>query len=221
MSTVIRVLCASLLVIVGVWSSSVLAEVLELRNGQKIEGQFAGGSKDELHFQVGSQTLKFPVGEVARITFGTVAQEDFSKAAKEALRQIKALASVVEGGITYRDYAPRVSDAKIRVDQFLDEYKPSPVPAFNAHISDALEFYVAASSVWNAGISRRGYEEIQVSPYVQKCAALQEIVETFLGTQRRLSGIPQRGMVIASAGPQPLWQCARASLNEAEKALGQ
>jgi len=216
MSTIFRVLCALLLVIVGVWSSSVLAEVLELRNGQKIEGQFAGGSRDELHFQVGSQTLKFPVGEVARITFGTAAQEAFSKAAKEALRQIKALASVVEGGITYRDYAPRVSDAKIRVDQFLDEYKSSPVPAFNAYISHALGFYVAASSAWNVQISRRGYEELRVNSYAGQCAAfLKTVPNPFSGLA--LSS----GKEIAAAGPQPLWYCARESLNEAEKALGQ
>ena len=105
---------------------SVQADVLELKSGQKLEGQYAGGSKDEVRFQVGSQTLKFPIAEVSKIIMGTAGQEDFRKAAGEALRQLKALNSVIEGGIAYQDYARRVSDAKIKVDQFLDEYKPSP-----------------------------------------------------------------------------------------------
>lgn len=112
-------------------SALVLADVLELKSGQKLEGQYAGGSKEEVRFQVGSQTLKFRLAEVSRITIGTSGQEDFLKAAKEALRQLKGLASAVEGGIAYRDYAPRVTDARIKVDQFLDENRNSPSPLFN------------------------------------------------------------------------------------------
>ncbi len=74
------------------WPIPAWADVLELKSGQKLEGQFAGGSKEEVRFQVGSQTLKFPIADVSRITIGTAGQEDFRKAAKEALRQLKALA---------------------------------------------------------------------------------------------------------------------------------
>jgi len=199
-----------------------LADVLELKNGQKVEGQFAGGTREEIHFQVGSQTLRYPIAEVARITMGSQSQEDYRKAAREALRQVKALASVVEGGTTYRDYGPRVSDAKIKVDQFLDEFKSSALPMFNAHIADALGFYIAASSAWNARISRSGYEGLARNSFAQKCAPLQQLV--IQGRAGGLGGLSQDaidGIAVAVGGVQPLWECARTSLGEAERALGQ
>ncbi len=82
------------------WPAGVQADILELKSGQKLEGQSAGGSKDEVRFQVGSQTLKFPIAEVSRITIGTAGQDEFHKAAKDALRQLKALTSVTQGGTT-------------------------------------------------------------------------------------------------------------------------
>lgn len=81
------------------YSAPVSADVLELRSGQKLEGRFAGGSREEVRFQVGSQTLRFPIVEVSRITVGASGQEDIRKAAGEALRQLKGLASTVEGGV--------------------------------------------------------------------------------------------------------------------------
>lgn len=193
---------------------SAWADVLELKSGQKLEGQYAGGSKDEVRFQVGSQTLKFAVAEISRITFGTTSQDDFLKAAKDVLRQLKALASTVEGGITYRDYAPRVTDAKIKVDQFLDEYKSSPLPRFNEHVADSLGFYAAAATAWNAGISKsaEGLLAIAGNKYVPKCAPLQEEVA-------RHEGKFDPAITIAIVGMRPLWECARSSMLDAEKVL--
>ena len=213
------------------------ADVLELKSGQKLEGQFAGGSKDEVRFVVGSQTLKFPIAEVSRITIGSGAQDDFHKAAKEALRQLKALASVTEGGITYRDYAPRVSDAKIKIDQFLDEYKPSPVPKFNERVADSLGFYVAASSAWNLKLlrpeeARNASLRLLENEYIRQCAPLQKAMPpsdemeipdlSRLTPQKRTVKMPGFRLIWAieaGYGLPLLWECARNSMIDAEKAL--
>jgi len=215
------------------WPVSVQADVLELRSGQKLEGQYAGGSRDEIRFQVGSQTLRFPITEVAKIAIGTARQEDFRRAGREALRQLKALASAVEGGITYHDYAPRVTDAKIKVDQFLDEWRPSPHPLFNEHIADSLGFYLAASTAWNLRVSNAGGSQgparqllminLSTNPYIRKCAPLQEML-----LRRRSEpdynkyGFPEAvadGVHIMLDTPKPLWECARNSTIDAEKGL--
>ncbi len=212
------------------WPLFVEADVLELKSGQKLEGQYAGGSKDEVRLQVGSQTLKFPISEVSRIAIGTAGQEDFYKAAKEALRQLKALTSVTEGGTIYRNYSTRVEDVKIKVDQFLDEYKPSPLPKFNQQIADSLGFYVVASSVWNAkqlGISANAIEAgfpILQNEYVSKCPPLQvamarSLEKTRKDPRRTTSDQWVNSATLVFDGLPLLWECARNSLIDAEKAL--
>ncbi len=201
-------------VLLALYAASARADMLELRDGQTLTGQYAGGSKEEVRFQVGSQTLRFPLAEVSRLTIGSAAQTDFHRAAKDALRQLKALASVTEGGTTYQLYSARVEDAKVKIDQFLDEHRASPLPQFNASVADSLGFYVAASLAWNVGVSKsaEGFLAIQGDRYVRKCAPLREEVALHdVGFAR--------GVAIATVGMRLLWECARNSLLDAEKAL--
>lgn len=199
------------------WPVSVRTDVLELKSGQKLEGQYAGGSRDEVRFQVGSQTLRFPLAEVSRLTIGSAAQGDFQRAAKDALRQLKALASVTAGGTTYQLYSARVEDAKVKIDQFLDEFKPSPAAKFTEAVADSMGFYVAASSVWNAKVSRTGYENLTVNPCVLKCPPM---LEGFShdGIKGLVPGDLAHGMAMTYRLPL-LWECARNALLDAEKAL--
>lgn len=210
-------------VLLALWAAPAWADVLELRDGQTLTGQYAGGSKEEIRFQVGSQTLRSPLAEVSRVTIGAAAQTDFQRAAKDALRQLKALASVTEGGTTYQNYSARVEDAKVKIDQFLDEYKTSPLSQFNASIVDSLGFHVAASSAWNVKVARTGYKNLINQPYILKCAPLQ----TALTSDPARPKISERealdfhdGYSIAEFGFPILWQCARNALIDAEKALG-
>lgn len=50
MGYVIRVATTVAALLTLFWPASVKADVLELKNGQKLEGQYAGGSKDEVRF---------------------------------------------------------------------------------------------------------------------------------------------------------------------------
>lgn len=186
------------------YPASACADVLELKNGQKLEGQYAGGSKGEVHFEVGSQTLKFPIAEVSKITIGATAQEDFDKAAKEVLLQLKAMDSVVDGGVTYRDYIKRVADVKIKVDQFLEEHNPSPVPEFNSHIADSLGYYVAASHMWERKVAPSWDNMFSRpdDPAVAKCAS-------------KTHTLYNKSLITVSH----LWQCARNSITDARGVL--
>ena len=47
----------------------VLADVLELKSGDKVQGTFVGRSEEGVQFKVGSQTLVYPNDEVANLQF--------------------------------------------------------------------------------------------------------------------------------------------------------
>jgi hypothetical protein len=66
-------------------------------------------------------------------------------AAKNALSALEALQSVVESGVSYRDYGTRAADAKIVVDRFLNNYPKHPAVG---PIADAMMHYKAAGSFW-------------------------------------------------------------------------
>ncbi|MBI4382167.1 MAG: hypothetical protein HY574_13395 [candidate division NC10 bacterium] len=221
----LRTIGRSVIVFLALWTASAWADTLELRDGQTLTGQYAGGSKEEVRFQVGSQTLRFPLTEVSRLTIGSAAQAEFQRAARDALRQLKALASVTDGGTTYQNYSSRVEDAKIKIDQFLDEHKSSPISKFNGHITDSLGFYVAASSVWNAKVSKLNslfYGPIFQNTYVRKCGPLQNALlrgRAERGSQQYSQDITDT-VTIQFDGVPLLWECARNSMIDAEKALG-
>lgn len=206
------------------------AAMLLLKNGQRVEGAFVGGSDKEVRMRVGSQTLKFKVDEIAQIVFDPAAAAQgyqsisggFEQAAKEVLRELKALQSVVTGGVTYQDYGRRFSDAKIKVDAFIDEYRENPVPAFNEHVSDAIGYFNAASTAWSQKItSERRYESLPNNPYCLKCAALQKEIDDYYDRNKgKKRNMWDDGYTIASFGMSPLWECASDAIAQAEKALG-
>ncbi len=203
-------------VLLALLAASAWADVLELRDGQTLTGQYAGGSKEEVRFQVGSQTLRFPLAEVSRLTIGTAAQAGFQRAAKDALRQLKALASVTEGGTTYQNYSSRVEDAKIKIDQFLDEHQSSPMPKFNERIAETLSLYVAASLAWNTKVARGTPAG---DPYLIKCPAAQELLVREHATTSE-KGPGAAWVILGYRGVPLLWECAHNALLDAEKAIG-
>ena len=60
---------------------------------------------------------------------------------------LKALRSVVEAGIVYKDYAARVLDTKIKVDRYLQMPSHGDAKA-KASVSEAMNYYLLASNVW-------------------------------------------------------------------------
>jgi len=60
---------------------------------------------------------------------------------------LKALRSVVEAGIIYKDYATRVLDTKIKVDRYLQMPSHGDAKA-KASVSEAMNYYLLASNVW-------------------------------------------------------------------------
>jgi hypothetical protein len=103
--------------------------------------------------EVGGQTITFTRDKVRAIYFGSASNVASQPSPRdEALRALKGVQSAVEGGISYRDYTPRVTDAKIVVDRYLDGGK-SDLDAAKAPIAAAMGYYTLASNAWSVKIS--------------------------------------------------------------------
>jgi hypothetical protein len=123
---------------------------------------------------------------------------------------------VTTGGIVQQEYARRVNDAKIIVDQFLSQ--------FVAHddlwssICGALEYYVSASSAWGAHIAKSGYEHVGTDSAGYTCRYVDEYVkrQPDLGAGHLPVGIG-RGIKIAVGAVPLFWRCASEKLEAAEQ----
>ena len=133
----------------------------------------------------------------------------------DALRVLKGLQSATSAGVNYRDYAPRVTDAKIQVDQILGEAPDGPL---KTALAEALGFYVYASNAWNAGIARSNYEAVALNPLFEKCEPLKRKIES-LDSRSWVPGATGRGIAIAISGVEPLFNCANERVIAAERLL--
>jgi hypothetical protein len=69
---------------------------------------------------------------------------------EEALDSLRGLNSVVSSGVSYRDYAPRVLDARVKVDKFLESSTAASTGWLRSSVSSVMSCYEAVSQLWNA-----------------------------------------------------------------------
>lgn len=155
----------------------------------------------------------------------------FKADAREVLKELKALESVVQVGVTWQDYSRRLGDAKIKSDAFQQKYAKSPMPRVSQSLDDAMGYFAAAGQAWSAKISGAGsdyagagsdYAALARNPYCVKCAALQAAI---VQMRKELPPGPSfdqsisDGLIISVIGMSPLWKSASASIADAERAL--
>ena len=125
------------------------ADVIELKTGQRVEGTLKQATPAGVSIEVGGQTITFEGERVRAIYFGTAPAPIVAQPTPrdEAMKALRGLRSVTEGGINQRDYAPRASDAKIVVDRYRADV---PADVARDAISESPGFYVFAATAWNA-----------------------------------------------------------------------
>jgi hypothetical protein len=229
----LRVSLLSLLVGSGVGALSVLptyADVIELTTGERIEGKDAQLGLEGVSVEVGGQRLQFERAKVRAVYLGgpPATQGLRPGGANDAVQILKGLQSVTTAGVNYQNYAPRVLEAKVKIDEYLRQNRNDKREMLLA-IDRSLGYYVLASSAWNANIvgTRRGaspdYASIGSSPLVAQCEPLMNLIRSSPISQVVTRGLDQAtslGILVSSAGPQPLWQCASQELSRAESLLG-
>lgn len=214
--------------IILLWALAVApswADVVELKTGQRVEGNFKQATPAGVVIEVGGQTITFEQEKVRAIYFGpTPTPQVLPSALDEAIKALKALESATKGGVSYREYAPRVIDAKVIVDRYLG-MPISGDQSIRQAVADAMSFYVLASTAWNGRVVRGGTESFVAAgrdPAVQKCPAAKQAAEE----PRRASPSPRIlgedyaiGSALAYFGLPSLWSCASDKIAEAERAL--
>src|SRR5438552_7590475 len=153
----------------------VLADVIELKTGQRIEGTLKQATPASVSVEVGGQTITFEGDKVRAIYFGAAPQAataagTTTATVRDAIRALRAVQSATGAGISYRDFGPRVQDAKIIVDQYVgSEQEPTPRPA----IQSAMHYYILTGQAWGLqlqrGPSEAQYAALGRDPALMEC----------------------------------------------------
>lgn len=209
-----------------------VADVIELRTGQRVEGTLKQATPVSVSVEVAGQTITFEGEKVRAIYFGAApaagspTAESARNPAVQALDALRAINSVVTAGVAYREYSARVLDGKVAVDKALPQVQDTNL---KNSLSLASEFYVIVSSAWSAELTRSGSEGYAIAgrnPALKECPAMWEQIEKAAANRRPPPrGIPEtsqesfNGMTV-SFRKQLLWRCASDKITEAEKLLG-
>ena len=206
----------------------VSADVVELRNGQRVEGTFKGADDSAVRIEVDGRIVTFAPAEVRAIYYGpapaptaaTPLPAQFPER-DEAIGALAMLRSVAHGGVTYQEYAPRVGQAQIAVDRYLQA--EDGAPAVKGAIVDSFHFYALAGTAWNAGRSRGNYAAVGTDPALNRCEPAQQVIAEskrrapFIWRSKGAGEATTTGMVIANDGLAALWSCASDRLAAAER----
>jgi hypothetical protein len=202
----------------------VSADVIELRTGQRVEGTFKGADDSAVRIEIDGRIVTFAPAQVRAIYYGSAPSMPAPAALlerDEAIGALEALRSVARTGVTYREYAPRVSEAQLVVDRYLQ--KEDGAPAIRGAIADSFHFYALAGTAWNAGLSRGNYATVGTDSALARCAHAQRVIaeskrkSPFIWRAKGAGEGATTGMVIATDGIAALWSCASDKLAEAEK----
>jgi hypothetical protein len=207
-----RCLAFSLAVLPLLLALSLSGDTIELKTGERIEGAFKQANSAGAVIEVAGQPITIPLEKIQAIYFGAVPARTVAGPApsQEALDAVRALRSVTVSGISYRDYAPRVLDARVKVDRYLSS--PAKDPAQNA-IGLAMRYYELAGESWSGQVGLMiGVEQaIGGDPTLQACTALKAIQ------------LPKRIGLAAylASRPSVLWSCASDQVADAERLITQ
>jgi hypothetical protein len=198
-------------------SSSVLADVIELKTGQRVEGTFKEATASNVTIEVGGQTITFERGRVRAIHFGAAPIAAQASELQEAIKALASMRSVVTSGVGYREYAPRVLDAKVIVDRYLQTSSIGDSEIKGA-VRQAIQFYIFVSAAWNVYITKGDYAAIGAHPTLSDCpTALRAVTEYAQRLNQRID--PLTLGVFIQAGFPALWACAADKATAAERLI--
>lgn len=172
---------------------SLRGDTIELKTGEKIDGRFKQANSDGAIIEVGGQSLTIPLDKVRAIYLGAGPNATASGERApygEAVDALKALRSVTSSSVSYRDYAPRVLDAKVKVDKYLSS--PGGDDARRDTIRAAMQYYELAATAWNAEIVKdydraREVGQALQNPALAECPTVKKVIAESEASAERIS----------------------------------
>jgi hypothetical protein len=220
MTWLIGLVSAALLFVSSISVSQVWADVVELRDGQRVEGIFKGADDSAVRIEVDGRIVTFAPAEVRAIYYGPAPAPPLPELG-EAIGGLAMLRSVARTGVTYQEYAPRLSEAQVAVDRYLQA--EDGAVTIKGAIADSFHFYALAGTAWNAGLSRGNYAAVGTDSALNRCEAAQKVIAEskrrapFIWRSKGAGEATTTGMVIADEGLAALWSCASDRLAAAER----
>lgn len=225
-------------VLVTLSAVTLRGDTVELKTGERLDGAFHQASAAGVVIEIAGQEMTIPLGKVQAIYLGAAKPSSAPTVpvpSGEALDALRALRSVTESGISYRDYAPRALDAKVKVDRYLAS-PTGDAAEYRGAIEAAMRAYQLASQAWAASISNDALAKMTVGssidqdPVISKCPAMTRLIKQ---ATIKNPGPSDRALLIGAFagqgalldlmgnGPSTLWICASDQVVEAERLLTQ
>ena len=142
----------------------------------------------------------------------------FGQSAKDAIRALKKLEARVEAGISYKDYAPALGDAKFEVNLFLESPEAKEMPRLSEAVKKTMGHYLTANTVWQYKFIGNG-----VTHSLPKASAL-EIAKAYPATRRYITSsryAQSDGKLDIDTAISAIWKEASEELKKATNLLSQ
>jgi hypothetical protein len=243
-----RVTMAAVIVSVVVsLGAPALADVLELKDGRRIEGKLKGASPAIVAIDVGGRTMVFESGDVRALYLGDAPpvpappaaaapvampapeekiappQPIVGREATAALEALRGLQDVVarlsrdKGTMGQGDYTSRVIKARATVQTYLQN-PAAPESDVKALMNAAMSLYTLAGHAWGVRLRKAGYESLAANPAADLCPDLMEKMET-AREQGLLKPNPLGQGIGVAAGLPQIWACAGEKVDEVARLM--
>jgi hypothetical protein len=203
---------------------AIKGDTIELKSGEHVDGKFKQATSLGAVLEVAGQPVTIPLDKVKAIYFGSAppASAPTPTPFQEAFDALLALRSVTTSGVSYRDYAPRVLDTKVKVDRYISG-PGSDRPELQKALRTAMAEYELASQAWSntinvtLGITGVGHR-IMEDPEIASCATIKPLIERLNPKKPRQN---QYIEIAVSVGQRPalLWACASTQVGGAERLM--
>lgn len=139
----------------------------------------------------------------------------FIEDARSAVQAFDSVASAVEVGVTYADYAKRVADAKAVVDRFLRKWPTDFVPPLRATVAEVMDHYALALEVWGQRIKGENYilDRHELAPRLLAVPSIGTRLER--GFTIGSTSVPDSNVIDLEPAQQVIWAHAAAKLKQA------
>lgn len=213
--------------------SLLFCDVVELKNGQRLQGTFQQATSAGVVIEVGGQSITMPLEKVRAIFFGALPlpQATVPQTSDRALQALKTLQAITKISVQLPQFLIQIADATVQVDSLRNDAPGS------AAIRLAMHYYELSASAWSTWQEAKLHPERgpeRLKPLQEIGRLLEDDVE--IGTCPNLSNMfvalrkdpinQDRSRRLGTAGimvgqnPNILWPCASDKIAEAERLIG-
>jgi hypothetical protein len=211
------------------WSQPVSADVVELTDGERVEGALTEATPAGVLVEVGGQRIRFEVSKVRAIYFGpsvrppaqpetTAPPLQPAKAPTPApgvLNLLQSLRSAVGNGIGLREYEAQVNHAVPLVTFYV---AGSPAAPGAEAMQDAMRYYVLAEWAWNNQGTTSRTVWLKKDEVLTRCSDYQTFAREMQTKGEAYYAERMKNYLAIADGVIPvLWSCAADKIAEAEK----